>query len=153
MEIQGNRTRAIKPIARCYTRWAIPTVYPPFTSPHWNTFLTSFWIHASWRGKPHSSLQVTGSSQRWSYLQKRISRHLFLFSWTLFSNSDFDVIANGTPKMSLFRTLNSYTSFVPRFIDLPLHLLLGINEAFISLWVILRSSLNSVFVRVWEYLF
>jgi hypothetical protein len=28
----GNRTRAVKPITRCYTGWAIPTIYPTFTS-------------------------------------------------------------------------------------------------------------------------
>jgi hypothetical protein len=42
MEIPGNWTQAVKPIARCYTGWAIPTMYATFGSQHWHTFLSLF---------------------------------------------------------------------------------------------------------------
>jgi hypothetical protein len=36
----------------------------------------------------HFPLQVTDSSQRWSYLQRKTSRRQSLCAWLLFSNSD-----------------------------------------------------------------
>jgi hypothetical protein len=45
-------------------------------------------MHACLHGKTLSPLQVTDSSQRWSYLQRKTFWHQSLSAWLLFSNSD-----------------------------------------------------------------
>jgi hypothetical protein len=54
------------------------------TLPHWYAFLTLFLNICILTRKVPITPSVTDSSQRWSYLQRRISQHL-LFSWILFS--------------------------------------------------------------------
>jgi hypothetical protein len=99
---------AVKLTARCYTGWAIPTMYPTFTSPHWYTFLTLFlntWVLtrevpiAPWGNRFQSAMVL---------FIKEISQHLFLFSWTLFSNSD-----------QLFRSMAPVNS--PLYLSTPFH--------------------------------